>query len=108
MNKPEKKRLRTETRQGSKRHPPPSYKKRLHRVRRVKGQLEGVERMIEESRYCPDIITQVRAVRAALASLESTLLEEHLNTCVKDAFASSNRRSQQEKIDEILKIVRRS
>lgn len=87
---------------------PPYHEKELHRVRRIKGQLEGVERMIEEVRYCPDIITQIQAIRAALSSLESKLLEEHLNTCVRDAFVSSDHKDQKEKIDEILRIVRRS
>jgi DNA-binding FrmR family transcriptional regulator len=77
-------------------------------MRRIRGQLDGIERMIEERRYCPDIIMQVQAVRAALSALEANLLEEHLKTCVKDAFHSDDKKDQQAKIAEIVRIVRRA
>lgn len=87
---------------------PPNHSKQVHRIRRVRGQLDGIERMIEERRYCPDIITQVQAVRSALAALESKLLEEHLHNCVSDAFRSSDKKAQDEKIQEIVHLVKRS
>ena len=86
----------------------PDHAKQLHRIRRIRGQIDGVERMIEERRYCPDIITQVQAIRSALSSLESKLLEEHLHNCVTDAFRSSNEKEKEAKIDEIIHLVRRS
>lgn len=87
---------------------PPDHAKQLHRLRRIRGQLDGVERMIDQRRYCPDIITQVQAIRSALSALESKLLEEHLNNCVKEAFLSADDKAKQGKIDEILHLVRRS
>lgn len=86
----------------------PSHASQLHRVRRIRGQLDGIERMIEEQRYCPDIIVQVQAVRSALSSLESKLLEGHLHCCVRDAFESGDDRAKSQKIEEILNLVRRS
>lgn len=64
--------------------------------------------MIEDRRYCPDIIIQVQAIRSALSALESKLLEEHLNNCVKEAFLSGDETAKQGKIDEIVHLVRRS
>jgi CsoR family transcriptional regulator, copper-sensing transcriptional repressor len=87
---------------------PPSHSKQVHRIRRIRGQLDGVERMIEDRRYCPDIIIQVQAIRSALSALESKLLEEHLQSCVKDAFLSSDDKNKNSKIEEILKLIRRS
>lgn len=86
----------------------PDHSSQLHRVRRVRGQLDGVERMITERRYCPDIITQIQAIRSALSSLESKLLEAHLHSCVREAFQDGSHRMQAEKIEEIVALIRRS
>ena len=87
---------------------PPSHKGQLARVNRIRGQVAGIVRMINEGRYCPEIITQVQATRAALAALESTLLENHLQHCVREAFLSADERRKNRTIEEILELVRRS
>jgi DNA-binding FrmR family transcriptional regulator len=63
--------------------------------------------MIEERRYCPDILTQLRAVASATKSLEATILEEHLGSCVADVFKFDNMDEQKEKITELVKLFKR-
>lgn len=74
------------------------------RLNRIKGQLNGVERMISEQRYCPDILIQIKAVGAALKSLEGAILERHLKSCVKSAFESKNKKSTDAKVEELIKL----
>lgn len=78
--------------------------KRLHRI---EGQVRGVERMIEEERYCIDILTQVAAVSTALESLALRLLDEHVNHCVAGALASGDADVAAEKRRELLDAVER-
>ena len=63
------------------------------RLKRIEGQVSGVRRMVEEDRYCVDVLMQISATRAALAKVSQILLENHINTCVREAFESSNKRS---------------
>lgn len=76
-------------------------------VNRVGGQVEGIGRMIQEGRYCPDILNQIRAARAALRTLESRVLETHLHTCVRESFSAETKKEQDVKIEEILHLFRR-
>jgi CsoR family transcriptional regulator, copper-sensing transcriptional repressor len=85
----------------------PDHSKEQHRINRIAGQLEGVKRMIAEREYCPKIITQIQAVRAALKSLESVILEKHLSMCVKDALASRDEKEAKKKMEELLEVFRR-
>ena len=78
----------------------------LKRISRIKGQMEGVERMIIEKRYCPDIVIQIKAVRSALRSLEANIVEGHMRHCVKAAFKSKNQEVVQEKLEEILLLMK--
>ena len=84
----------------------PDHSRQLHKLNRVEGQLAGVKKMIEERRYCPDIIQQVRATRKALFSVESALLSEHLEHCVSDALDSKIKSEKENKLAEILKIFK--
>lgn len=77
----------------------------LPRLNRIAGQLEGVKKMIEERRYCPDILTQMRAVRSALRSVEANILERHLQHCVAAAFDSEEER--RKKIAELKELFNR-
>lgn len=79
----------------------PSHAEDLVRLRRIKGQLEGVERMIEENRYCMDIVTQIRSIMAALRSAEGLVMERHLRHCVTDAINAQDERLTEEKIVEL-------
>jgi len=74
------------------------------RIRRIAGQVAGIERMIEDDRYCVDLLLQVAAVRAALDSMGKLLLKSHVETCVTDAIASGRPRDRRQKIDELMEI----
>lgn len=78
----------------------------LKRLNRVKGQIEGVERMIVERRYCPEIVQQIKAARSALKSLEASIIEGHMRHCVKQAIASRDAFVVQQKIEEIILLVK--
>jgi CsoR family transcriptional regulator, copper-sensing transcriptional repressor len=78
--------------------------KRLHRI---EGQVRGIERMVEDDRYCIDILTQISAVNTALESLAFRLLDEHVNHCVADALASGDPEEAAEKSQELLTAVQR-
>ncbi len=78
--------------------------KRLHRI---EGQVRGLERMVEDDRYCVDILTQVGAVKTALESLAFQLLDDHVSHCVSDALASGDPEAAGEKGRELLAAVQR-
>lgn len=65
----------------------PCHKENLPRMNRIAGQVEGVKRMIEEGRYCPDILAQLKAIRSAIKAVEGNILQKHLEHCVAQAFA---------------------
>lgn len=81
---------------------------RLKRLSRIEGQVRGLARMVEEDRYCIDIITQIAAVRAALARVEDQLLREHVQHCVRHAMTSGNKAEQERKIEELMAVVSRA
>ena len=85
----------------------PDHRANLNRVRRIKGQIDGVERMILEGRYCPDILVQTRAIASAIRGLEKQLLERHLQHCVAQAFAQPDETVRDEKLEELLDIFAR-
>lgn len=78
--------------------------KRLHRI---EGQVRGIERMVEEDRYCVDVLTQIAAVNTALESLAFKILDEHVRHCVADALASGDEAAASEKSEELLAAVHR-
>ena len=81
-----------------------SLVKRLHRI---EGQVRGIERMVDDERYCIDILTQLGAVSTALESLAMTILDDHVQHCVADALSSGDDRAAKEKTEELLAAVRR-
>lgn len=85
----------------------PCHSKDLPRLNRASGQLEGVKKMIDEGRYCPDILTQIRAIRSALKSVEANILERHLAGCVTDAMQKGSKKEQEKKLAEIKEIFKR-
>ena len=80
-------------------------KSQLARLGRIEGQVRGVARMIEEERYCIDVLTQIRAVRAALDKVEQETLSDHLQHCVAHAFHAGSDGDRQTKIDELLEVL---
>jgi DNA-binding FrmR family transcriptional regulator len=81
---------------------------RLKSLNRIEGQVRGLARMVEEDRYCIDIITQIAAARAALARVEEQLLREHVQHCVRHAMTSGNKAEQERKIEELIAVVSRT
>ena len=77
------------------------------RLRRIAGQVGGLERMLAEERYCVDVLLQIAAVRAALDGVGKLLLASHVESCVADAFASGRPRERQQKLDELLEVLAR-
>ncbi len=78
------------------------------RFNRIEGQVRGLSRMVEDDRYCIDIITQISAVRAALRRAEEEILREHVSHCVEHAITSGNKHDQRKKISELIDVLGRS
>ena len=79
----------------------------LKRLRRIEGQVRGIERMVEEDRYCIDILTQIAAARTALESVGERVLSDHVSHCVAGALASGDQQAAEEKTAELLAAVQR-
>jgi DNA-binding FrmR family transcriptional regulator len=77
------------------------------RLRRIEGQVRGIERMVEDDRYCVDILTQIAAVETALEAVASKILEDHVTHCVAGALASGDEEAARAKTDELLAAVNR-
>jgi len=77
------------------------------RLRRIEGQVRGIEKMVDEDRYCIDILTQVGAAMTALENVGLKILDEHVNHCVADALASGDEAAARAKTDELLAAVQR-
>lgn len=86
---------------------PDVEKKARNRVKRISGQVEGIQRMIENDRYCVDILLQIAAARAALDQLGKQVLSAHVETCVAEAFASRNRGERETKMRELMEVFSR-
>jgi DNA-binding FrmR family transcriptional regulator len=82
-----------------------SVRKRLNRI---EGQVRGLSRMVEEDRYCIDVITQIGAVRAALARVEEELLRDHVGHCVEHAISSGDKADQRRKVAELMAVFGRA
>jgi DNA-binding FrmR family transcriptional regulator len=80
----------------------------LKRLSKIEGQVRGLSRMVEERRYCIDIVTQVAAVRAALRKVEEAVLQDHIGHCVENAISSGNTTEQRAKVAELVEVLSRS
>jgi len=85
-------------------HPTPS-KSIVTRLRRIEGQVRGVGGMVEEGRYCIDILTQIQAIKAALKKVEDELLKNHAAHCVEEAIQDGNAAAQREKFSELVDLM---
>jgi len=81
--------------------------KLLCRLARIEGQVRGLIRMVEEERYCIDVLNQIEAVKAALGRVEIAVLKGHAGHCVAHAIKSGNARDQREKFDELVELFGR-
>jgi len=80
----------------------------LKRLKRIEGQVRGLARMVEEDRYCIDVVTQIAAVRAALRRVEEEVLRDHVAHCVEHAVASGSKTEQRRKIAELMDVIARA
>jgi len=83
----------------------PSHEDNLVALRRIEGQVRGIQRMIENHNYCIDILNQIYAVKGALVKVEEKILEKHFQHCVTEAIKGSSEEEKQQKMDEILKLI---
>ena len=79
----------------------------LGRLRRIEGQVQGLQRMVDNEAYCVDILMQIAAAQGALEQVEKLLLGRHIESCVADAMRSGSRSERQQKIDELLDVFAR-
>jgi CsoR family transcriptional regulator, copper-sensing transcriptional repressor len=86
----------------------PTKQSCLKRLSRAEGQIRGVANMIEDDRYCIDVITQLQAVKAALMRIEDEILSDHVSHCVAHAMKSGDAKEQQIKIEELMAVMTRA
>jgi len=82
-----------------------THESQVPRLKRIEGQVRGINRMIEEKRYCIDILTQLRSVINALQKVQENIFRHHLETCVKESLHGDNTGDREAKIEEILGLV---
>ena len=80
----------------------------LRRLRRIEGQVRGLSKMVDEDRYCIDIVTQITAARAALRRVEEAILHDHVAHCVEHAIASGDVEEQRRKVAELMQVIART
>lgn len=98
----------SEEKDSSSLHSPAVKEEIRRRLNRLQGQINGIQRMVEEEEYCVDVLQQISAVRGALGKVASKLLEAHVNHCVYQAFTTGSDRERLEKIDELISVFDRS
>ena len=81
----------------------PSHQSQLSALKRVEGQVRGVIKMIDEGKYCIDVLNQIKAAKAALVRIESNVLKKHVESCVKESF--KNKKALDSKVEELLKLI---
>lgn len=74
------------------------------RLKRIEGQIRGVTRMIEEGRYCIDILVQISAIRAAMVKVQGEVLKDHVETCVEEAITHGDSVEQRQKFNELVDV----
>ncbi len=86
----------------------PDHQDNIVALKRIEGQVRGVQRMVEDREYCIDILNQIHAVKGALSSVEEKILQKHFRHCVTAAIMGSSEKEKQQKLDEILKLINRT
>lgn len=77
----------------------------IPRLNRIEGQIRGITKMIQEERYCVDILTQIRSASSALAKVQENIFRGHLESCVRDSLTGDDPKDRQDKVEEILEIL---
>ena len=83
----------------------PNHADNLVALRRIEGQVRGVQRMVEDRKYCIDILTQIHAIKGALSRIEEKILKKHFRNCVTEAVKGASEKEKQQKMDEMLKLI---
>ena len=83
------------------------HREDIPRLKRIEGQIRGIQKMIEDERYCIDILTQLSSVQGAIKSVEENILERHLKGCVQHSFTKGNKEDKIEKISEIIGVLKK-
>lgn len=83
-------------------------KAEINRLNRIAGQVRGVAQMVEDDRYCIDILHQIQAIKSALAKVETQVLKDHAACCVAEAIASGNADDQREKFEELVTLFEKA
>jgi DNA-binding FrmR family transcriptional regulator len=86
----------------------PDHSSNIKALRRIEGQVRGIEAMIERGEYCIDILNQIYAVKGALGRVEEAILEKHFKNCVTAAVLGTSEKEKQQKLDEVLKLIRQT
>jgi DNA-binding FrmR family transcriptional regulator len=86
----------------------PDHQDNIVALKRIEGQVRGVQRMVEDREYCIDILNQIHAVKGALSSVEEKILQKHFRHCITAAIMGSSEIEKQQKLDEILKLIDRT
>ncbi|MCM8824204.1 MAG: metal-sensitive transcriptional regulator [Candidatus Omnitrophica bacterium] len=84
-----------------------THEEQLVFLRKIEGQIRGVQKMIEEKRYCVDILTQIHSIIGALYRVENEIFKKHINSCVVHALKGKSEIEKQKKIDEIIELIQR-
>lgn len=84
-----------------------SHRDEVVRLKRIEGQVRGVRKMIEEGRYCIDILTVLASISAALERVEEGILGRHLGSCVRESFRTGSNADKNKKIEEVVELLRR-
>ena len=84
-----------------------THEEELVRLRRIEGQIRGVQKMIEEKRYCIDILTQLSSIVGAIKGVEENILERHLHGCVQHSFNKGSGSDRAKKVDEVVEVLRK-
>ena len=85
----------------------PSHQEQLQFLKKIEGQIRGIQKMIEEKRYCVDILTQLSSIIGAILRVEEKIFQKHLETCVGSALKGKSEAERQKKIDEVLGLISR-
>ena len=86
----------------------PDHQNQLSALKRIEGQIRGVQKMIDERKYCIDILTQIAAIKGALDRVEEVILRRHLEPCVQSAMVHGDETERNTKLDEIIQLIHRT
>jgi len=85
----------------------PDHKKNMDALRRIEGQIRGIQKMIEDQRYCIEILTQLSSVKGAMDRVQDDILEGHLSGCVTEALQTASKEEKKRKVNEVVRLLKR-